>query len=72
MGGGEGQGGVVKEETQKPERENLEDGSSWWQSGELLCVGDGGTDKPQEAELERLKMVDFSLGITRMEKFRNK
>lgn len=40
--------------------------------GELLCVGDGGTDKPQEAELERLKMVDFSLGMTRMETFRNK
>lgn len=28
VGGGEGQGGSVKEETQKPDRENLGDGSS--------------------------------------------
>lgn len=32
-------------------------------------MGDGGTDKPEEAELE--VKDGLSLGITRMEKFRN-
>ena len=36
----------------------------------VVRVGDGDTDKTQEAEMEVAEMLRFSLGVTRMDKIR--
>ena len=43
------------------------------ETSNVVRVGDGGTDEKTEAEVEvaELKMLRFSLGVTKMDKIRN-
>ena len=54
----------------RKEREGEQGGS---ETSNVVRVGDSGTDKRQEAELKvaELKMLRFSLGVTRMDNIRN-
>ena len=59
-----------QESTSYSEREGVPGGSA---TSNVVRVGDSGTDARQEAEMEvgELKMLLFSLGLTRMDKIRN-